>query len=229
MVTDNTSHSVLTSTYTVEQLQVGMDVEIYPQGLHFSWGRREGGAGSQFNQAAVFRKGNYSSKMGGGVIYVNPSEVTPTVHVSSHPWQTSSTRSITAPKRRTLGVPQLMHQQLGRPLWHRWVFASSPPFTKSGTARTNTGTLMNNVRHREHGRLGGKVSEDTMWSLGQKKKKPTGRGKLKSSLESLIKMCKFCRCSVRWPGLGKQLVYSFTICLWSRDNWIDKLLLPGQL
>lgn len=228
MVTDNTSHGVLTSTYTVEQLQVGMD-DIYPQGLHLSWGRREGGAGSKFDQAAVFRKGNYQSKMGGGdlcePIWGNPncacvvSSVTNLFNYSRDPSR--------PPKDGLLAFRKLMPQQLGRPFWHRWVFASSPLFTKGGTARTNTGTLMNSVRHCEKGRLGGNVSEDTMWSLGQKK--TAGRGKLKSSLESLIKMCKFCRCSVRWPGLGKQLVYSFTICLWSRDNWIDKLLLPGQL
>lgn len=75
------------------------------------------------------------------------------------------------------GPPQLVHQQLGRPLRHSRVFASSLLFGKDRTAWTNMGTLMNGVCHCEWERLGGKVFKGTMWILGQKKKKKKMAGR----------------------------------------------------
>lgn len=160
---------------------------------------------------------------------MNPSEVTPTVHVSSHLWQTSST------------ILEIHHGPQKTDSWRSAINASTagetiltPPgvcFISSVYKRWNRTDKYEDANEQRPSLWAKTPVWESFWRHNVKfgAEKKAGRGKLKSSLESLIKTCKFCRCSVRWPGLGKQLVYSFTICLWSRDNRIDKLLLAGQL
>lgn len=85
-------------------------------------------------------------------------------------------------------------------------------FTVSGVARGKF--LRGRCEYRSRN------SRERGWSDVKKKKKT-----VESSLENLIKMCNFCRCSLHF-GQGKEnkWYYSFAICLWRIDHWLKPSL-----
>lgn len=98
---------------------MGLDTNIYPQYLHFSWGSSEE-AGPKFDLAAVFVKGNYLSEILGASSHLRP--------VSS----ATVPKDPSQPQRqiRRVRASAISASTAGETIRHSWVFASSPLFRK---------------------------------------------------------------------------------------------------
>lgn len=188
----------------------GLDTNIYPQCLRFSWvssEKKRGGDDDQIltEQLCLGKETIYQKQ---GVIYANLSALTSSLCVSSHLWTAlicnCSQRSITDSKKdmQPWEASAINASAAGETISHSWVSASSLLFKKVRTARANTGTLMNGVCHCERGRLGGTRGKflRARCEFWVKNVREGGWGNVKqtaeSSLENLIKMCNFCRCSL---------------------------------